>query len=306
MICKLKHFPPHTYGQFYEPNGGHEAIATLANLPKSNIKVITQNIDGLHCRTRQRWNHEDQLIESHGRLGYYKCIPEEDSDSDSDSDEDNTLDQRSIKLGNRRKRQMLQSCRMGSPCRYEFAESIPANNIEPYDVRAIISGMHYGNGNAQHSVDSDHELALQLQSYINGNGHTKRGDQYTNSLQCSQTLIKEPPQCPACRRPVLPQALLFDESYHSHDHYQFERMEDWIEASSVIVFIGTSFAVTLTQQALDHARKEKKIIYNFNIDGDVLDNSSWMSIENVVGDVQRTLPELVRLCNEEISAARNI
>ena len=102
---QLKHFPPHIHGEFYEPNEGHEAISTIASLPNTNVKVITQNIDGLHCRTKKYWNCEQQLVEAHGRLGYYKCIP--DKDSDSDSDEDNSAPQRTVRLGNRRKKQQL-------------------------------------------------------------------------------------------------------------------------------------------------------------------------------------------------------
>jgi NAD-dependent SIR2 family protein deacetylase len=79
-------------------------------------------------------------------------------------------------------------------------------------------------------------------------------------------------------------------------------MEGWIDGASVIVFIGTSSAVTLTQKALDHARKENKAVYNFNIDGESLECTSWMNVENVIGDVQRTLPELVRFCEEEFGA----
>lgn len=304
---QLKHFPPHTYGDFYKPNDGHEAIATLASLPNANIKVITQNIDGLHCRTTRTWNHQEQLIESHGRLGYYKCIPAENLDSDSDSDEDNIIHQRSIYLGNRRKKQrQADSSDTGKPaqCRYEFLESIPAHEIIPAEVGATLSGVCNEDGKVQHSVDSDYALALELHNYINGHAsdNARHRNQSMVPLQRERILIKEPPKCPACRRPVLPQALQFDESYHSHSHYQFECMEDWIDFASVIVFVGTSFEVTLTQHALDHARKEKKIVYNFNIDVDVLGNTSWINVENVIGDVQVTLPELVRLCEKEIAA----
>jgi hypothetical protein len=45
----------------------------------------------------------------------------------------------------------------------------------------------------------------------------------------------------------------------------------------------------------------KKTVYNFNIDADALDSNHWMNVESVVGDIQRTLPELVRLCEEELA-----
>jgi thiamine pyrophosphate-dependent acetolactate synthase large subunit-like protein len=79
-------------------------------------------------------------------------------------------------------------------------------------------------------------------------------------------------------------------------------MENWIKNSSVIVFVGTSFAVTLTEYALEHARKENKVVYNFNIDGAALETSTWMNAESIIGDVQSTLPGLVKACEEEFAA----
>jgi NAD-dependent SIR2 family protein deacetylase len=203
----------------------------------ANIKVITQNIDGLHCKTRQKWNHREKLIEAHGRLGFYKCIPEVESDNDeSDRDEQNTTQQRTVILGSRRKKQLLQSttCNKSctdsesdkSPCKYEFQESIPANEIEPPGVRTIISGIYTQDDDVGSSVDSDYALALELQNYLNGagNGNQRRNPLNNFSQQSSSLLLNSPPQCPSCGRPVMPQALQFDETYHSHGHYQFELM----------------------------------------------------------------------------------
>ena len=285
------------------------------SLPNTNIKVITQNIDGLHFKTRNQWNHNELLIEAHGRLGLYKCIPDVDSDSDSSSDEDAENQQRKVYLGSRRRgvprpnTSSSNSSNVNSigedkviECRYEFAESIPSNCIEPPDIRTIFSRDVNQDGKVSHSIDSDFALALQLQEYINKpgseSGHRRHITQHMSS-QLDSLLISQPPQCPSCRRPVMPQALQFDEKYHSHSHYQFERMEDWIHESSVLVFVGTSFAVTLAQHALEHAKEEKKTVYNLNIDGGVLESSSWMTLENITGDVSITLPELVRLCEEE-------
>ena len=36
---------------------------------------MTQNVDGLHQRTRASWDHRSRLVEAHGRLGLYKCVP---------------------------------------------------------------------------------------------------------------------------------------------------------------------------------------------------------------------------------------
>lgn len=55
------------------PNAGHEALSAIAAaFPR--VRIITQNIDGLHQSTNVRWQHGDQLAECHGRLGLYKCL----------------------------------------------------------------------------------------------------------------------------------------------------------------------------------------------------------------------------------------
>lgn len=41
-------------------------------------------------------------------------------------------------------------------------------------------------------------------------------------------------------------SLLFDEDYDSHSFYNFERVEEWLKEADAVVFVGTSFAVTLT------------------------------------------------------------
>ena len=53
-------------------------------------------------------------------------------------------------------------------------------------------------------------------------------------------------RCPYCGGPSPPIALLFDEDYDSHSFYDFERIEEWFAEADAVVFVGTSFAVTLT------------------------------------------------------------
>ena len=91
----LKYFPASGDEQReIQPSRGHEAIAELTRLKLKSkstavsVRVITQNVDNLHAQTLCQWDTENCLIEAHGRVGLYKCIPEEDSDTDSESDED--------------------------------------------------------------------------------------------------------------------------------------------------------------------------------------------------------------------------
>ena len=117
--------------------------------------------------------------------------------------------------------------------------------------------------------------------------------------------LLEPPMCPECMIPCPPQALLFDEGYHAHDFYQFEKMEEWLSKADVVIFIGTSFKVTITDVALEHARDHGVPVYNFNVDGKgdgSLESSGRLDANNVIGDVGETLPQLWIAVQEEMGA----
>jgi NAD-dependent SIR2 family protein deacetylase len=88
----------------YSSNNGHKTLAQLASLDmsienNSNIRIITQNVDGLPPRTSCKWDGANKSFEAHGRIGLYKRIPTEDSDTDSESDDE---EDRPVKLGSRR------------------------------------------------------------------------------------------------------------------------------------------------------------------------------------------------------------
>ena len=216
------------------PNAGHRAVKWLLDQAISGgsealrIRMITQNVDGLMPPNPLH------TIEAHGRLGLFKCIPDEDSDTDSESDDD---DNRLVHLGHRRKwrkhrhnqnKQVKNRCyssrrrrrrsRSGynglhKSCPYQNEKSLSINEIEP-------------------SVIQD-------------------------NLRRGKGPLSEAPKCPHCRNILAPQALLFDEGYHSHDFYEFQKMEEWLAEAEVIVFVGTSFAVRLPEVTLEHARALK-------------------------------------------------
>ena len=54
------------------PNAGHEALALLSCL-LDDLRIVTQNVDGLHQSTAIGWDSSERLIEAHGRAGLYKC-----------------------------------------------------------------------------------------------------------------------------------------------------------------------------------------------------------------------------------------
>lgn len=174
--------------------------------------MITQNVDGLLPPNPLH------TIEAHGRLGLYKCIPDEDSDTDSESDDD---DDRLVHLGHRRKwrrhkegKSRRRACnRRVQHCPYQNEKSVSIDQIEPSVIQA--------------------------------------------NLRRGKGPLSEAPKCPHCQNTLAPQALLFDEGYHSHDFYEFQKMEEWLAEAEVIVFVGTSFAVRLPEVTLEHARAMK-------------------------------------------------
>lgn len=330
----LKHFPPNHYDTHqYQPNAGHEAIAELSILPTANLYVITQNVDGLHSRTKCKWNWKQRLIEAHGRVGLYKCIPEEDSDTDSSDDDKDRL----VKLGNRKKSRALmkeildrekqvqpeiglrslrnkrkrslpprkrwcltestvEEKKQSSPpsshlsnnlCRYQVLDSIPVHKIQPLHVQSALTKF------SKRAVEQSRKYTFDTNSNVTDD----------NSTGCSDSLqLDEVPRCLECGNPCPPQALLFDEGYHSHAFYRFMDMEDWITKADALVFVGTSFAVTVTDVALSHAREHFIPVYNFNLENSNcrLESTSRLNVENIMGDASVTLPNLLQVCKEKL------
>ncbi|KYQ89603.1 hypothetical protein DLAC_11780 [Tieghemostelium lacteum] len=104
-------------------------------------------------------------------------------------------------------------------------------------------------------------------------------------------LIINPPLCPNthCNRPVLPQSLLFDEQYASHSFYRYDEALKWIQAAEVVVFVGTSFSVGITDTILKSSKKKK--LYNFNL---YKEKNLGVPINSIVGPSEVTLPLLER------------
>ena len=208
------------------PNEGHEVIAQLAST-FPGLCVITQNVDGLHSRTRATWDHRARLIEAHGRVGLYKCSYPRDDVEDPEA------------------------------CSYASSKT-----LEP-------------------SCFSE-EVQAQL-------GH----------VTPEPTLMKDPPPCPLCQRPCMPQALLFDEDYGDHAFYEFDRFQEWLSNAECLVFVGTSFAVTATNLALEQAKDRKVPCFNFNIDPDDKASSTpTLRWKDVTGPCEKLLPLLLRNVHE--------
>ena len=309
-----------------KPNAAHYALHQLCD---DNLDTrccqITQNIDGLQLQTRttttQTTTHSQQqsseendddepptttrttrsatttqsssssLIEIHGRVGLYKCLPDSDSDTDSDSDDE---DDRPVQLGHRRKTRLLQQQQQQRPnknsrsrrcCPYQYQHSLTTQQLQPDHVRQQIL-----------------QMMMPSSSSSSNDTSTSRPQQDQNT---QFNMLTEPPRCPTCHNLVMPQALMFDEGYHSHAFYQFQTAEDWLREAEILVFCGTSFAVRLTTVAWQRAREANLPVYNFNLHNhhssgsggggseSLRVGSAWgMDVSHVIGPAQETLPRL--------------
>lgn len=291
---------PHFCGQgkaglLYRPNRGHHALQSLLK-GYSNVKQITQNIDGLQNDETTR----QQLVEVHGRANLFKCCPDSDSendddseDGDSDSDDDG---ERTVHLGHRRKSRWMRQRYSNEYddgryyCPYQYLESLTADQLKPFGGFGDTPSSAPAAATASDCSSSGSATSMPRSGLALCNG------QRSNMQEPVSSFKDTVPSCPACGNNVMPQALLFDEGYHSHSFYQFETVEDWLHAADVIVFVGTSFAVRLTQVALQQARDNELPVYNFNLQHDRLKSTARLNVSNIVGPATETLPKLVDAC----------
>lgn len=105
-------------------------------------------------------------------------------------------------------------------------------------------------------------------------------------------------------RPLLPQALMFDEAYSSHQFYQFEKFRAWFKDADAFVFVGTSFAVTVTDLAIKEAKRRRVPVFNFNLEAGRLEPTVSLNVENVIGKSEETLVQLAEALEEVRRGAR--
>jgi NAD-dependent deacetylase len=72
------------------------------------------------------------------------------------------------------------------------------------------------------------------------------------------------PRCPACGTIMRQHVLWFDEYYHSHDDYQFARVQEAAREAERVLFIGTSFSVGVTDAILQAARSRGKRVMSID------------------------------------------
>lgn len=90
-----------------------------------------------------------------------------------------------------------------------------------------------------------------------------------------------------CGSLLRPHVLWFDEIYASHLGYQFAEVQGWLADCDLVVFVGTSFSVGITDMALDAAIGRRVPHLNVNPTGN--DNmGNWIQ-----GAAEHVLPAVV-------------
>jgi NAD-dependent deacetylase len=72
------------------------------------------------------------------------------------------------------------------------------------------------------------------------------------------------PKCPVCDSFLRQHVLWFDEFYTEHDDYQWSRVMLASKTASLVIFIGTSFSVGVTELVVSAARRRSSPIYNID------------------------------------------
>lgn len=96
------------------------------------------------------------------------------------------------------------------------------------------------------------------------------------------------PCCPQCQSLVRPHVLWFDETYDSHQDYQYTKAVHALENADLIIAIGTSFSVGITELALYCAELYGSMIWGIDLGEDLeVGVDEW-----VIGKAEEIIPLL--------------
>lgn len=95
------------------------------------------------------------------------------------------------------------------------------------------------------------------------------------------------PRCDVCNAPLRPLVLLFDEMYESHPAYQMRKARRALNDAAVILFVGTSFSVGITDYAVRAGEHGRALLVNVNVEA--VESRGFV---NLLGPAEETLPAL--------------
>lgn len=98
------------------------------------------------------------------------------------------------------------------------------------------------------------------------------------------------PRCPACGSPLRQHVLWFDEYYHGHLDYEIERVMRAAKQAELVVFVGTSFSVGVTEMILDRALARGAGLFSI----DPVARMPHPRVEAITATAEDSLPALCR------------
>ncbi|MCP3142076.1 SIR2 family NAD-dependent protein deacylase [Pyxidicoccus xibeiensis] len=97
------------------------------------------------------------------------------------------------------------------------------------------------------------------------------------------------PRCPECKSKLRPHVLWFDELYSEHESYQFDHVLLSAKRATLVVFIGTSFSVGVTEAVSQRGLKNGAQVFSIDPSG----ISPSPRIRVVAAQAELVLPRLV-------------
>ena len=100
------------------------------------------------------------------------------------------------------------------------------------------------------------------------------------------------PRCPDCGALLRAHVLFFDEMYDEHVDYRFSEVLQSAEQAELMIFVGTSFSVGVTELLVGAAARRG--VPRLSIDPGAVRQPRWTGIETLAAPAEELLPEVCR------------
>jgi NAD-dependent deacetylase len=101
------------------------------------------------------------------------------------------------------------------------------------------------------------------------------------------------PTCPACGALLRAHVLFFDEMYDEHADYRFDEVQRAADEAAVMIFVGTSFSVGVTDLLVRAAAVRR--VPRLSVDPGGGRAPGWTGIETLAAPAETLLPDVCRL-----------
>ena len=96
------------------------------------------------------------------------------------------------------------------------------------------------------------------------------------------------PRCPLCQELLRAHVLFFDEAYQDHRDYRFAKVQRLAARADLLIFVGTSFSVGVTDLIVQAGLARRKPI--FSIDPHAAPLAPWLEVTQLAEPAEELLP----------------